>query len=72
MVDSDAPDSPVAAAAGVKPGEIVVSCEGRALFTPSDLAQALEQKEAGQEVMLEIERAGSKQPVKIKLDRRVP
>jgi hypothetical protein len=65
-------DSPVAAAAGVKPGEIVVSCEGRALFTPSDLAQALEQKDPGQEVTLEVERTGGKQPVKIKLERRLP
>jgi S1-C subfamily serine protease len=65
-------DSPLAAAAGLKPGELIVSCEGRALFAPSDLSQCLEQKEAGQEVTLEVERGGNKQPVKIKLSRRTP
>lgn len=65
-------ESPLAAAAGLKPGEVIVSCEGRALFTPSDLSQGLEQKDAGQEVTLEVERGGNKQPVKIKLGRRTP
>lgn len=63
-------DSPAVAAAGLKPGDVVISCEGRALFTPTDLAQAIEQKDAGQEITLEIERAGAKQTVKIKLERR--
>ncbi len=63
-------ESPLAAAAGLKPGEVIVSCEGRALFAPSDLSQALDQKEAGQDVMLEVDRGGNKQAMKIKLARR--
>ncbi|WP_254513471.1 PDZ domain-containing protein [Anatilimnocola floriformis] len=63
-------DSPAVAAAGLKPGEVVLTCDGRALFAPSDLSQCLEQKDAGQEVTLEVERAGGKESVKVKLERR--
>ena len=64
--------SPAVAAAGLKPGDVVLTCEGRALFAPSDLSQCLEQKDAGQEVTVEVDRAGNKQPVKLKLERRLP
>jgi|GEM_PF-953410 len=65
-------DSPTVVSAGLKPGEVLLACDGRPLFTPSDLSQCLEQKDAGQEVTLEVERAGGKQAVKVKLERRVP
>lgn len=63
-------DSPAVAAIGLKPGEVLLTCDGWALFAPSDLSQCLEQKDAGQEVTLEVERGGGKQPVKVKLTRR--
>ncbi len=66
-------DLPIAAAAGLKPGDVLLACDGRILFAPSDLNQCLEQKDAGQEITLEIERSGMKQPlVKLKLSRRLP
>lgn len=66
----DKVNSPQAAAAGLKPGDTLLTCEGRTLFTPSDFSQAIEQKQAEREVTLEVERAGAKQPIKIKLQRR--
>jgi hypothetical protein len=63
-------ESPQVAAAGLKEGDIVLACEGIALFTSSDLAQAIEQKQPEEEVTLDVERAGERLPVKIKLMRR--
>ncbi|WP_145087627.1 PDZ domain-containing protein [Anatilimnocola aggregata] len=64
--------SPQAAAAGLKPNDVLLKCEARTLHSWPDLIASIEQKDAGQEITLEIDRSGNKQPLKLKLARRVP
>lgn len=62
-------DSP-ASKIGLRPGDVLVAAEGRALNTPRDLALVLTGKKPGDVVKLVVERDGWKKSLKLTLGRR--
>lgn len=68
-VEQVAKDSP-AAAAGLQPGDLLKSVDGKAVLSEDDLRAALAEKDAGQEVTLDAMRAGASRQAKATLARR--
>lgn len=66
------PAESAAAKAGLKPGDVVTRIDTKPVVGPDDVQIALAEKDAGQEVTLEISRASAMQQVKAILAPRVP
>jgi serine protease DegQ len=56
-----------AAAAGIRPGDILLSLDGEQLRAPEDLLAALRQRDPGDEITLEIQRGGQSESVDVTL-----
>lgn len=69
VVDSVVQDSP-AAAAGVRPGDLIQSLDGSRVGHGGELLQVLAKRQAGDEVELGIRRGGKKLEIKVDLMRR--
>lgn len=61
-----------AAKAGLKPGDVVTRIDTKPVVGPDDVQIALAEKDAGQEVTLEISRTSAIQQVKAILAPRMP
>jgi S1-C subfamily serine protease len=70
-IDTVEENSP-AAKAGLKPGDIVQKCDGHSLVSHNDLDRLLSEKNAGDEVTLDVLRAGEMLEVRVHLAPRVP
>lgn len=66
LIENVVADSP-AAQAGLRAGDLLKSMDGKATFSPDDLQAALAEKDAGQEVTIELVRGGASQSVKATL-----
>jgi S1-C subfamily serine protease len=58
--------------AGLAPGDVVTRIEGRPVVSDEDLAQALAERDAGQEIAVDYSRAGTAAQTRLKLAPRVP
>ncbi len=65
------PGSP-AARAGLRPGDVLLTVDGKALYTAACLAEALAGKPAGAVVRLKLQRDGQTLERTLRLDRRAP
>jgi putative serine protease PepD len=59
-----------AAEAGIRSGDVVVSVDGEPVREPDDVAQAIEDREPGEEVELELIRDGERRTVTVELGTR--
>jgi serine protease Do len=58
--------------AGLKPGDLVQRIDAKPVVGPDDVQLALAEKDAGQEITIEVSRGGAAQQVKALLAPRVP
>jgi len=66
MVANPAPNSP-AAAAGLKPDDVIVSINGAPVLNVQNFVRKLQRASAGDELTFDIVRDGEKQAVTVKL-----
>ena len=69
QVQETVPGSP-AARAGLTRGDVITRVDGRAIARPEDVASAIQGKQPGDQVKIEVERAGQESSFDVRLDER--
>ena len=69
MVDSAVPGGP-AAEAGLQPGDLVTGVDGTPVLAPEDISTAIEDRRPGDEIELQVRRAGSDRTLRVRLGTR--